>query len=197
MTDAQTLRVYEENAREYAEKNKEYLASDPHLAAFINACPTGGHVLDLGCGPGISSAIMARGGLIVDAVDAAQNMVDLAGQQEGVNARKASFDEISGTGVYDGIWANFSLLHAPRSDFPRLLNLLHRALKPGGRFHIGMKLGIGSARDTIGRQYTYFEEDDLVKQLSDAGFTVISRAFGRGEGLDGKMSDWIVLAANA
>ena len=44
-------------------------------------------------------------------------------------ARQARFDELEVQGVYDGIWANFSLLHAPKSEFPGHLARIRRAGK--------------------------------------------------------------------
>ena len=195
MSDAQTVGVYDSRAADYAAKTDDYNTADPRLAAFIAACPAGGRVLDLGCGPGISAAKMAEAGLTVEAVDASAEMVALAGRHPGVTARQAAFDEIAGEDVYDGIWANFSLLHAPRADFPRHLATLHRVLKTGGAFLIGMKLGAGAARDAIGRLYTYYSEDELMDYLRAAGFTPTDVTHGQGEGLDGNVSDWISVAA--
>ncbi|UWQ28454.1 class I SAM-dependent methyltransferase [Leisingera sp. M523] len=196
MTDSETIRVYDSRAADYAALTDEQAGNDPSLAAFIGACPKGGRVLDLGCGPGTSAAAMAQSGLLADALDASAEMVALAGQRAGVNARRATFDQIEGTGVYDGIWANFSLLHAPRADMPRHLAALKQALKPGGVFHIGMKLGEGEARDGIGRLYTYYSEDELVQLLEQTGFDVKTRKFGEAEGLDGTMAPFILVTAH-
>ena len=195
MTDPETIRVYDSQAADYAAKTDQYNQTDPRLRAFVAACRPGGRVLDLGCGPGASAAEMARNGLTVEATDASAEMVMLAGQHPGVKARQATFDDIAGTDLYDGIWANFSLLHAPRDAFPRHLDALAQALKPGGVFHIGMKLGEAEARDRIGRRYTYYTADELRSRLSAAGMTVVEEHFGRGEGLDGTMSDWVSLLA--
>lgn len=196
MTDPDTIRVYDAQAADYAAKTDAFNADDPRLRDFIAACPPGGHVLDLGCGPGASAARMAQAGLRVTALDASAEMVALAAKHPGVEARQARFDDLSGVAVYDGIWANFSLLHAPRADFPRHLAAAKQTLKPGGPFYIGMKLGQGEARDRIGRLYTYYDEDELIGYLEDAGFTVKDRRHGRGEGLDGTLSDWISVAAH-
>ncbi|MFC3613879.1 class I SAM-dependent DNA methyltransferase [Lutimaribacter marinistellae] len=196
MTD-ETIRVYDQKAAEYAAMTDDYNAEDPHLSDFIAAVPKGGHVLDLGCGPGMSAALMAQNGLSVDAVDGSAEMVELADQRLGVTARRASFDDISGEALYDGVWANFSLLHAPRADFPRHLSALHRALKPGGAFFLGMKLGKGEGPDQLGRFYTYYSEDELTELLAAAGFTVTGRRHGNAPGLDGTPSDWVALAAHA
>jgi len=196
VSDPQTIGVYDRRAAEYAAKTDDYNTTDPRLAAFIAACPAGGRVLDLGCGPGRSAAKMAEAGLRVEAVDASAEMVALAGRHPGVIARRATFDDISGENLYDGIWANFSLLHAPRAAFPRHLAALHRALKPGGAFLIGVKLGTGAARDGIGRLYTYYNEDDLMDYLRAAGFTPTDVKHGEGEGLDGTVAPWISVAAH-
>jgi len=194
--DPRTIDVYDTQAADYAAKTDRHNVEDPRLRAFIAACPTGGHVLDLGCGPGMSAAEMARAGLRVTALDASAEMVAMAGRHAGVTARQATFDEITGEAVFDGVWANFSLLHAPRGDFPRHLAAVKRALKPGGALMIGMKLGEGEGRDRLGRYYTYYGEEELLRNLRDAGFTVTDRHRGRGEGLDGSVSDWISVAAH-
>ena len=80
---------------------------------------------------------------------------------------------------------------------PRHLAALHAALKPGGLFHIGLKTGTGEKRDALGRFYTYYTEAELEDLLSDAGFAVQFRAYGRDKGLDGVDADWIVMRALA
>ena len=195
MTDKETLRVYDAKAAEYAKLIKRENNDDPHLDRFINKLPTGGRVLDLGCGPGISAACMANAGLQVDAIDGSAEMIAMATQHQGVTAWQATFDEITGTNIYDGIWANFCLLHASKEAVPQHLAALVTALKLGGAFHIAMKLGSGSQRDTIGRLYSYYSEPELTNLLVAAGLTVAETAHGRTIGLDGTEADWIVMAA--
>lgn len=191
--DRETLLVYETRAHEYAEMTGR--AAAPGFSDFVAALPEAAHVLDLGCGPGDSARRFLDAGFSVDAVDAVPAMVSRA-KELGVAARLASFDAIDTLDSYDGIWANFSLLHAPRGEFPGHLARLHRALRPGGRLHLGMKLGTGEARDRLGRLYTYYSEDDLMRYLTDAGFTPSTRVCGEGSGLDGTVSPWIWVQAN-
>lgn len=197
MTDPETVRVYDNQASKYAEMTDANNMEDPHLRDFIATLPTGGKVLDLGCGPGISAAVMAKSGLEVLATDASAEMVAMADNHPGVTARQLSFDRIEGKAVYDGVWANFSLLHTPRSSMPNHLRAIHQAMKPGGLLHIGLKLGTGEARDSIGRLYTYYTQDELEGLLPAAGFTPASFNFGSGPGLDGSVSDWIMVRAHA
>lgn len=193
--DDETLRVYGTKARDYAEMTGD-LKGDRHLATFIAAMPPGARVLDLGCGPGRAAGQMAAAGLIVDATDAVPQMVALAAAQPGVTAWQASFDDIGGDAIYDGIWANFCLLHAPRAALPGHLAALRRALKPGGLLHIGMKTGTGEARDPLGRLYTYYSETELRALLAAAGLTPKGSWTGRDTGLAGSIDDWVVIHAH-
>jgi SAM-dependent methyltransferase len=194
MSDPETLGVYAAKAQEYAEFNQS-ITGDPQLKAFIEAVNSGGTVLDLGCGPGIAAEHMARAGLVVTAIDPVPEMVALAAQKHGVTAKQASFDDLTGINIYDGVWANFSLLHAPRRDMPKHLKNIATALRPNGVFHIGVKTGTGENRDTLGRLYTYFTQDELTGLLANAGLTVKEHATGRDKGLDGTLADWVCLRA--
>lgn len=195
MSDPETLDVYAKHANDYATLVGTSLPDDPLLRAFIDALPPAARVLDLGCGTGQAAHVMAQAGLGVVATDAVAEMVKKAARHQGVTARLATFEDITETSVYDGIWANFSLLHASRDAMPRHLRALHRALKPQGIFHIGLKTGTGTRRDSLGRLYTYYTETELTELLQGAGFTVTHRTAGRDKGLDGHYADWIALRA--
>lgn len=196
MSDPETLNIYARKAQEYADTNADAAAKDPLLLEFMKNMPKGGHVLDLGCGPGTFSCLMAKAGLIVMAMDAVPEMVALIPDHPAITAVLGTFDDIAGTNIYDGIWANFSLLHAPRADMPRHLAALHAALKPGGLFHIALKAGDSTKRDRLGRQYTYYTQTELTGLLTDVGFAVDSCTKGRDVGLDGTPADWIALHAH-
>ncbi len=132
MSDPETLGVYAAHADRYAEFSGDALLRDPLLADFIARLPKGAQVLDLGCGPGTAAAVMAAAGLDVHATDAVPEMVALAARHPGVRAQLMTFEQITGTALYDGIWANFSLLHAAREDLPRVLDALHARLARKG-----------------------------------------------------------------
>ena len=169
--DTETIKYYDKSAESYLEKVcNTYPDSD--LLSFINSIKSGGTVLDLGCGPGNSSAMMQSAGLNVQASDCSQKMVDIAKNKFNVDAIKAEFKELSEIDLYDGVWANFSLLHAPRSEMLSNLKKINRSLKKKGYLHIGLKIGNGEKRDTLGRQYTYYQPKELKSLLISAGFTI-------------------------
>lgn len=170
--DPETLAVYQARADDYAAMVHSD-KSGRFLTRFLERLPDGARVLDLGCGPGIAAAQMRDAGFDVDPVDATPAMVALARSRHDLPARLGDFDEPLDPASYHGVWANFSLLHAPRAALPRYLDAIQRALKPGGLFHIGMKLGSGEERDTLGRFYCYHGRDDLARLLAEAGFHIL------------------------
>ncbi|MGI9513891.1 MAG: class I SAM-dependent methyltransferase [Anderseniella sp.] len=194
MIDDETIAAYNNQVDAYAELTGSG-SPDPLLVAFAAQVKPGGHVLDLGCGPANEAAELRSRNFSIDAVDASPEMVRLANQTHNIGARVASFDDIDETAAYDGIWANFSLLHAPAEAFPRHLAALYRALKPGGCFHIAMKLGTGSARDKLGRHYSYYSQSALSDHLTRAGFAVEDASTGEIMGLAGDVEPWIALRA--
>ncbi|MGR3485791.1 MAG: class I SAM-dependent DNA methyltransferase [Paracoccaceae bacterium] len=188
MADARTLAAYAEHAARYAARF-DAGAPSPALAAFLARMPAGARILDLGCGPGGASAHMAAAGHAPDPVDASPEMVALA-RARGLDARRAQFDDLDAAGAYDGVWANFSLLHATRNEIPRHLRAVIRALRPGGWLHLGMKTGSGEARDALGRRYTYVTTEEL-----DAWTPGVEReavATGDEPGLDGTRAPYVL-----
>ncbi len=193
MTDRETIAVYQSKAEGYAD-----LGISPTQAraieTFLSALPDHADILDVGSGPGLHAAAMIAEGHNVDAIDATQAFVDAA-RARGVPARLATFDDIVGEALYDGIWASFSLLHAPRADIPRHLAALAHALKPGGAFFLGMKTGSGEGRDDLGRRYSYFTDAEFEAMLTDLGLRITHRETGKEAGFSGSVDPFILLHA--
>ncbi|ATF16885.1 class I SAM-dependent DNA methyltransferase [Phaeobacter gallaeciensis] len=199
MSDRKTLDVYAKAAQAYADgfARADDSFHDPDYAAFTSLLPACAHILDLGCGPGHWAARFKAQGFVVSAMDASPEMAALAKSDFGIDVEVAAFEALEHKRSYDGIWANFSLLHAPRRELPEHLKRIHRALNPGGIFHIGMKLGDGEGRDKLGRFYAYYSEDELKNLLQNAGFTVTRTRRGNGQGLAGGIETYVILTAHA
>lgn len=194
MVDKKTLAVYAKRAADYSKRFSKAEAG-PHLSAFLSEVASGGRILDIGCGPAHTSAVMIRAGYKVDAWDASPEFVKIARDNFGVDAQLATFADLEASEVYDGIFANFSLLHAPKSEMPRHLAKISQALRTGGVFHIGLKTGAGETRDDIGRFYAYYMPDELTTLLANVGLRVIRQSVGEEAGLDGVVAPWIILLA--
>jgi len=197
MADRETLNVYAAQAGKYASLTTDAATKDDMLVRFIAQMPKGGTVLDLGCGPGVSAGAMAAAGLNAHAWDPVPEMIALATAHSGVTTRQAGFEQLDSKAVYDGIWANFSLLHAPRDHWPSHLGAIAKALRPNGLFHVAIKTGTGEKRDRLGRRYAYETEEGLTALLVEAGLAPEHTAQGRDTGLDGAPADWIAVQARA
>jgi len=195
MADAQTLDVYDGKIDDYLRLTQA--PPSKSLLAFIKAVPAGGRVLDLGCGPGLAAAEMARHGCDVEAIDGSAEMAAAASKHPGVTARQATFDDLPSQATYHGIYANFSLLHAKRADFKRHIQACYASLRPGGSFYLAMKLGTGERRDKLGRFYTYYTAQELKDILTQASFTLTFEREGQEKGLAGDVEPFIMMSAHA
>ncbi|MEM7241631.1 MAG: class I SAM-dependent methyltransferase [Pseudomonadota bacterium] len=192
MTDQQTLEVYANRIADYAKTFKRN-RPDRSLRHFMAALPAGGHVHDLGCGTGQAAAMMRDAGFIVTASDACPKMVQYARDHYDLDATVGTFDQLKATAAYDGIWANFSLLHAPRTALPHHIKAIKKALRPDGIFHLGLKIGTGEQRDALGRFYSYHSVAELQKILADNAFEILEMAEGSEKGLAGTQDPFVII----
>lgn len=139
--DRATLEWYEANADFYADRVSRS-APDEDLMAFIDALPgTEDPVLDWGCGPGNTAAMLASFSMAVAATDISPAMARLAGSL-GIDVRIEAFEDLPRDPVYRGIWANFSLIHAPRAALAGLIARAAEALIDGGVLHLGLDISV-------------------------------------------------------
>jgi SAM-dependent methyltransferase len=151
MTD--TVGYYNRNAARYV---AETVGVD--LSAlrerFLAQIPTGGFILDAGCGSGRDSLAFLQQGYRVRAFDAAPEIARLAAEGIGQPVQVQRFDELDERAAYDGVWACASLLHLPPAELPDALHRLWAALKPDGVLYLSLKHGDGERVDAEGRHFT-------------------------------------------
>ena len=190
MSDKETIEVYNQNVEKYRAL-VDKLPNTKTLKSFMGRFDAGANILDFGCGVGDSAAAMRAVGLRPVCRDGSVEMVKTANELYQLNASVALFSELNDNSVYDGVWANFSLLHASKSEFPYLISALHTSLKPKGWLFVGLKLGNGESRDKFGRHYAYYQEDELDAILIKAGFAVDEKIHGKSKGMAGTDEPWI------
>jgi len=191
VTDARTLQVYADRAQDYAE-GFAFQAGD-HVKLFETTLPRQATILDLGCGPGKAAAYFADHGHLAHAWDPVQEMVVLAAQHPGVTARQAGFEDLATAPALDGLWASFSLLHAPRATFPRYLAAATERVKPGGLVFLGMKTGEGEGPDSIGRHYAYYSVSELDAALRSCEVEPYWHRTGEEVGLSGEVAPYVLI----
>ncbi|MET7327411.1 class I SAM-dependent methyltransferase [Nonomuraea sp. NPDC005650] len=122
--------------------------------AFLGRLKGRGRLLEIGAGTGQDSAYFQENGLEVVAVDLSPAMVALC-REKGVEAHVMDFLGLDfAPGSFDAVYALNCLLHVPNSDLPAVLDTIHRLMRPGGLFFLGV-YGGGSLQGE-----GPFEEDD-------------------------------------
>jgi SAM-dependent methyltransferase len=164
--DEETLQFYRSNAQSYADWAK---APSTRLRGFLALLPSGGSILELGCGAGNHSAVMLDGGFQVRATDGSPEMAEIASRRLGHPVEAMLFHELDQSEAYDGVWANACLLHVPRDELAGILGRIHRALKLSGVFYASFKIGEGDGRDNLGRYYNYPSPEWLRATYAAAG----------------------------
>ncbi|MCK1365262.1 class I SAM-dependent methyltransferase [Bradyrhizobium sp. 62] len=164
--DEGTLQFYRSNARSYADWAK---APSTRLRGFLALLPSGGSILELGCGAGNHSAVMLAEGFSVRATDGSPEMAEIASQRLGHAVEAMRFDQLDAHEAYDGVWASACLLHVPRDELAGILARIHRALRPSAVFYASYKMGEGDGRDSLGRYYNYASPEWLEATYASAG----------------------------
>ena len=150
------------------------------LDEFAAACPRGGLVLDVGCGPGQVASYLTDDGVEAAGVDLSPEMIAAArrlspridfsvGDMRRLDRPDASLA---------GVTAFYSLIHIARADVPQVLTEFRRVLAPGGRLLLAVHGGAGEVhRDEfldrgVPFDATLFALGELVTLVEAAGFWV-------------------------
>jgi ubiquinone/menaquinone biosynthesis C-methylase UbiE len=137
---------------------------------------SGNAILDLGCGVGHDSLRLKRYDLQVQGLDISEVMLEQAKQKvHGVEFIQGDFRHIpTGDGLYDGVWANASLIYLTQEDLHKALVEVNRVMKQGGVFFSSFRIGEGEqVIDNIFNQL--YEEKEIEKILVDHGFSIFER----------------------
>ena len=120
--------------------------------------------------------------MTVYAIDASCEMVKEAKKRapkalvSQMDMRKLDFPK----NYFDGVWANFSLLHLEKQELLKVLSDIYQILKNEGILFIGLKEG---ARERWEKEkldknlrmfYAYYQRDELANKVREAGFEIIS-----------------------
>lgn len=181
---------YEAHANEFCQRTAS-LRMDAAYEPFLKEVLHGGHILDAGCGSGRDAAAFLSCGYRVTAIDASPAMVKAA-KHRGISARTLSFQRMTFSAEFDGIWACASLLHVPHAEMPAVLRRFARALKPEGIFYASLKEGSGERIAEDGRFFSYFSLDEFSNLLTREGLFEMIRSWkNRDRDSSGTMRPWL------
>lgn len=131
---------YDQNAGDYFERTIN-LDMHEEWERFCERLPEDASILDLGCGSGRDSAYFISQGYDVTAIDASEEMCNLASIHIGQDVLHINFKDISFQEVFNGIWANASLLHIPGDEIEEVLRRIVRSLKQDGILYMSFVYG--------------------------------------------------------
>src|SRR5436305_8807813 len=114
------------------DKNARFVSDLGEPLVDLLAPQPGERILDLACGDGVlTEKIIARGAELVG-VDGSADMV-AAARKRGIDARVVDAYQLNFTSEFDAVFSN-AALHWMKRDPNAVIEGVHRALKPGGRF---------------------------------------------------------------
>ena len=159
-----SIEYYNKHAGEYYQNTIDINLRE-YWDSFISLLPDGGCILDLGCGSGRDSAYFISQGFDVTAMDGSAEMCQLASVHIGQEVLHLKFSEMDFEEVFDGVWANASLLHVPRNDMEEILSKVIRSLKKDGLLYMSFHYGDGEA-EKDGRCFTNYRVSTLKELIA-------------------------------
>lgn len=179
----ETIEWYDSNAEQYAAAGESYYDMN-HITTFTEHLPPGAAVLDVGCGAGRDSNILAVKGLDVTGLDLSKGLIEVARVKfpgvhfiEG-NMLDLPFENES----FDGVWSNTSMLHLEAvDDVEQSLSEMYRVLKQQGLIHVVVKAQTGTDKTAVvsdklsghNRFFQYFTLEEMQGLLRAAGFDIV------------------------
>ena len=180
---ADTIRWYDQNAREYAESSYKVTPATL-INRFIELLPPNPVILDAGCGAGKDSRVFNKLGARVTGIDLSKGLIKEARKRNPtVNFEEGNFLNLRFENAsFDGVWAHASLVHLETiNDAKKALDEFRRVLRDGGLMHVYVKAQLGENKTEVvkdplsnhERFFRYYTEDELKRLVSDASFQII------------------------
>jgi ubiquinone/menaquinone biosynthesis C-methylase UbiE len=192
----QTQETYRQIAANYAAAWQKGGTVDSELQKFAALLPEGATVLDVGCGPGLDTAVLQTHHLNVIGLDYSHEMMRVGRDEHSCLAPfvQADMRRLPVGQQIEGIWASASLLHLQRDDMLPTLHEFWRVLKPDGLLYFSVKQGVGEewvrtekyGHDLL-RFFTFWQAETLDPLLQTAAFHIID-----GWQEEGRRDTWLV-----
>lgn len=193
-----TIAEYQSTAASFRMGTWDHDVSQNRTALVASMPRNPGRILDLGCGPGRDIVAFQAEGHEVIGLDATPAFVAMAQQAGGGEVWQQNFLNLDlPDQLFDGIFANASLIHVPAAEMVRVLTDLQQSLVPGGAIVMSLARGDGEgfADRPTGRRYTaYWEYSAIAPLIEQAGF-VIDHHYYRPPGLPQAMQSWLAIVA--
>lgn len=160
-----SIEYYEQNAEEYVAATLNVDMSAIYTK-FLDYIPSGGSILDAGCGSGRDTKYFLDHGYKVTAIDGSAEMAARTYKLTGIKVRHQNFCEINDSNAFDGIWACASILHVSKAEMVSIINKLCSALTEGGTLYLSYKYG-ENEETRSNRHFSNYTEQSFHRLLQD------------------------------
>ncbi|MFI6324743.1 class I SAM-dependent DNA methyltransferase [Nonomuraea sp. NPDC050556] len=181
-----TRAAYDTIAADYAACFQEELAGKPVERALLRAFAElvgDGRVVEVGCGPGNTTAYLNDLGADAFGVDLSPRMVEVArAAHPGLRFEVGSMTALDvEDGALGGVVAWYSIIHIPDERLPEVFAEFRRVLRPGGHVLLCFQTGDEHVVRTeafghaITLEYYWRRPERVVEMLGQAGLTLRSQ----------------------
>lgn len=133
---------YNRNAEDYFQKTWKLDLKEIY-GKFLRYVPSGGKILDVGCGSGRDAYHFSQAGYVVTALDESIELINKVRNHVDCQVQHGSFYDFNEKNIYDGIWCCASLLHCAENKLEDVLHSLILGLKPLGILYMSYKVSEG------------------------------------------------------
>jgi len=191
--ESSTIKHYDSNAAGFWKGTKHHNVSQ-NINAFLNALPQNKalDILDFGCGPGRDLHHFKSLGHMPIGLDGSKEFCKMAQEYSGCQVLNQTFLTMElNKQTFDGVFANASLFHVPKTELLNVLKKLHDSLRPNGILFSSNPRGDGDGWN--GQRYgNYLELTPTQDILQQAGFTVLDHYY-RPEGKPIQQQPWLAI----
>lgn len=176
--------TYNKIAKDWHNDHQTDTWSKAGVDKFISLMSKGDLILDAGCGSGMKSKLLIDNCLKVIGIDISENMIEIA--RKDVPAAKFFEMDIREAAklkeTFDGIFAQASILHIPKKEAQKTLEVLANKLKIGGYFYIAVKEKRGvdeeiKKENDYGYEYerffSYYTIDEIKVYFTDLKMNIV------------------------
>ena len=180
--DSATLLYYSRHAHEVAQRYEAI--QSPLASSFARNFPSGGRILDIGCGSGRDLAELHRQGFQAFGVDATAELVELAQQAHPELAGKVQCGALPDLGLpfdgeFDGVLCSAVLMHIDTADLLNAALAIKHCLRINGRLLISIPTHRADTadreRDANGRLFKTYSPGYLRLIFERLGFSLIDQ----------------------